>query len=104
MDINVSFIAAESWDASAMRERMRWLRENDPVHWSEKDDLWLISKFEDVSYVSKHQDIFTSSEGVRPGMAVKIGLIDEAEPRHGALRTLINRAEKCLAPRHPSST
>jgi len=87
---NIEFLAAESWDEQ-MPERMRWLRENEPVHWSEKDQLWVVSTFEDVSYVSKHQELFTSALGVRPAMEAKLGLIDEDEPRHGHLRKLINR-------------
>jgi len=90
VDVNVEYLASASWD-EAMPERLRWLRENEPVRWSEKDGLWLVSCFADVSYVSKHQEIFSSADGVRPGNNVKIGLIDEAEPRHGQLRALINR-------------
>jgi cytochrome P450 family 142 subfamily A polypeptide 1 len=89
-EVDVSFLNAESWSED-MPERTRWLRANDPVHWSERDRLWLISRFDDVVYVSKHQELFTSAEGVRPGNPVRIGLIDEAEPRHGQLRGLINR-------------
>ncbi len=90
MDVNVNYLAAESWDEK-MPERTRWLRENDPVHWSEKSGVWVVTKFDDVRYVSKHQELFTSGKGVRPGIAARIGLIDEAEPRHGMLRGLINR-------------
>ena len=79
MDLNVEFLASQNWDEE-MPERMLWLRENDPVHWSDKDQVWLISKFEDVSYVSKHQEIFTSANGVRPGANFTIGLIDEGGP------------------------
>ena len=89
-DSNISYLDSKSWDDSIL-DHMRWLRENDPVRWSEPDDLWLISKFEDVSYISKHQEIFTSAEGVRPRIPNRIGLLDEAEPRHGNLRHLINR-------------
>ena len=88
--LDIEFCAASSWD-DQMPERVSWLRENEPVHWSEKDQLWVISTFEDVSYVSKHQELFTSGQGVRPAMDTKLGLIDEAEPRHGQLRKLINR-------------
>jgi cytochrome P450 family 142 subfamily A polypeptide 1 len=90
MDIDVAYLASESWDAR-MLERLRWLRENDPIRWSEKDDLWLVTKYADVAYVSKNQELFSSAQGVRPGNPAKIGLIDEAEPRHGQLRGLINR-------------
>jgi cytochrome P450 family 142 subfamily A polypeptide 1 len=90
MDADVAFLDPKTWDES-VHERMRWLRENDPVHWSEKDGSWVVSRYEDVAYVSKHQDLFTSGEGVRVGNSPKIGLIDEAEPRHGRLRGLINK-------------
>jgi cytochrome P450 family 142 subfamily A polypeptide 1 len=90
VDVNVEYLASASWDA-AMPARLRWLRENDPIRWSEKDGLWLVSRFADVAAVSKHQELFTSADGVRPGNGVKIGLIDEGEPRHGQLRALINR-------------
>jgi len=90
VDVDVEYLASASWNAE-MPARLRWLRENDPIHWSEKDGLWLVTRFADVSYVSKHQDLFTSADGVRPGSNLKIGLIDEAEPRHGQLRALINR-------------
>ncbi len=90
MDVNVDFLAAESWDES-MPERLRWLRENDPVHWAPANELWVLSKYEDVAYVSKNHRLFCSGYGVRPGSTVKIGLIDEDEPRHTKLRGLINK-------------
>jgi len=91
MEIDVPYLESETWIESDMRERFRWLRENDPVHWSERDQIWLVTKFEDVTYCSKHQDFFTSAEGVLAGNPVKLGLIDEAEPRHAQLRALINQ-------------
>ncbi len=90
LDVHINYLSSDCWDHD-MPERMRWLRKNAPVFWSEKDNLWILSKFEDVSYVSKHQEIFTSAQGVRPGNPAKIGLIDEAEPRHTKLRSLINK-------------
>jgi cytochrome P450 family 142 subfamily A polypeptide 1 len=90
MDVRVPYLQPESWD-SMMPERLRWLRENEPVYWSEVDNLWVLTKYADVEYVSKHQEIFTSALGVRPGTPAKIGLIDEGEPRHSQLRRLINR-------------
>jgi cholest-4-en-3-one 26-monooxygenase len=89
-DVNVAFLDPATWDAS-VHERMRWLRRNDPVHWSEKDGCWVVSRYEEVAHVSKDQELFTSAHGVRLGNAPKIGLIDEGEPRHGKLRSLINK-------------
>ncbi|HEY8493154.1 MAG TPA: cytochrome P450 [Myxococcota bacterium] len=90
MNADVAFLDPATWDQH-VHERLRWLRENSPIHWSEKDGCWLISKYEDVAYISKRQDLFTSAEGVRMGNAPKIGLIDEGEPRHTQLRSLINK-------------
>jgi cytochrome P450 family 142 subfamily A polypeptide 1 len=90
MDTNISYLAAPNWD-SQMKPRLAWLQDNAPVYWSEKDQLWVITRFADVSYVSKNQPIFTSDQGVRPAVDTRLGLIDEPEPRHGHLRAMINR-------------
>ena len=90
MNPNVDYLDSFEWD-DAMPERMRWLRENAPVYWAEKSQVFVISRFADVVRVSKDQDLFTSGKGVRPGNPAKLGLIDEEEPRHGMLRKLINK-------------
>lgn len=90
MDVKVAYLDSRNWDAS-MHDRMRWLRCNDPVHWSEPDQLWVLTRYADISAVSKDQDLFTSAHGVRPGNPTKLSLIDEAEPRHTHLRSLINK-------------
>jgi cytochrome P450 family 142 subfamily A polypeptide 1 len=91
MEIDVDFSQARHWNEE-MPERMRWLRQNEPVFWSEATQAFIISRFEDVVHVSKNHKIFCSGEGVIPGThKVKIGLIDEDEPRHTEMRSLINR-------------
>jgi cytochrome P450 family 142 subfamily A polypeptide 1 len=91
VEVDVSYLEAASWQPDAMAARMKWLRENDPVRWSEKDGLWLVAKFAHVAFVSRHQELFTSEHGVRPANPTRIGLIDEPEPRHGQLRGLLNK-------------
>ena len=71
MNADISFLDSAQWD-SQMPERMRWLRENEPVHWSERDGVWVLSKFADVAAVSKNQALFTSEQGVRPGNPAKL--------------------------------
>ena len=88
---DVDFMDSPSWDAS-MPERMRALREHDQVVWSDATRAWLIAKYDDVSAISRNQEVFTSDRGVRRSTSgVKIGLIDEPEPRHGELRRLLQR-------------
>jgi cytochrome P450 len=85
VEIDVDFAQAESWNED-MHERMRWLRKNEPVFWSEKTRAFIISRYADVGYVSKNNEIFCSGEGVLPGaIGAKIGLIDEDEPRHAEM-------------------
>jgi cytochrome P450 family 142 subfamily A polypeptide 1 len=87
--VDCNFANSDNWTED-MQDRMTWIRENDPVYWSEKSDFWVVSKFKDVSHVSKNNKIFCSSQGVRPGNPVRLSLIDEDEPRHGKLRNMIN--------------
>ena len=90
MNVDVDYMDSASWDEE-MPARMAWLRENAPIYWAEKSNLWVISKYDDVLEVSKDQTRFTSEHGVRPGNPIKLGLIDEGEPRHTAVRKLMNR-------------
>ena len=92
LDEDIDFLDAASWDdCDNVREQMRWLRENEPVHWSPKTNAWIITKFDDVVHISKQSKTFCSSGGTRPRNPVKLALIDEDEPRHSRLRRLINR-------------
>ena len=68
-----------------------WLRENDPVHWDPKNELWVVSRFADVMQVSLHNEVFCSGQGVRPKQDYDLSLIGLDEPRHLQQRRLINR-------------
>ncbi len=83
-------LASSSFGAD-MFDTFAWLREHDPVHWDEKNQLFVLSRYEDVFHVSKHREIFCSGEGVRPSVPTKLSIIDMDEPRHGQLRKLVNR-------------
>ena len=88
MDIDI--LDVNTWDGG-MFERFRWLRNNDPVHWDEKNQLHVISKYQDLVYISKNHQIFCSGEGTRPNMPTRLSIVDMDEPRHGQLRRLINK-------------
>ena len=89
-EVNVDYLDSQYWGPE-MPARLQWLRENDPVYWAEASRCWIITRYPDVLEISKDQDLFTSALGVRAHSPVKFGLIDEAEPRHGRLRRLMNR-------------
>jgi cytochrome P450 len=68
-----------------------WLRDNDPVHWDEKNQLWVVSRFDDVVAVSIHSEIFCSGRGIRPDPSVDLSLIGYDGHKHLEQRRLINK-------------
>lgn len=68
-----------------------WLRQHEPVCWDARHGVWLVTRYADVVYVSKNNEIFCSGQGVRPNSNRKAGLITMDEPRHGEMRRLVNR-------------
>ena len=67
MEVDCNFAGNEGWGPE-IDERLAWLRENEPIYWSEQSRMWVVTRYEDVEYVSKNQPLFTSGEGVRPGV------------------------------------
>jgi len=88
--MQIDILDANMW-ARGPWEEFRWLRKNDPVHWDEKNQLFVISKYDDLVYISKNAQLFCSGEGTRPNMPTKLSIVDMDEPRHGQLRKLINK-------------
>ena len=73
---------------------LTWLRHNDPVHWDDAYKVFVLTRYDDVVYASKHPEIFCSRLGVRPNATlpgVDISILTQDEPRHGTLRRLVNR-------------
>jgi cholest-4-en-3-one 26-monooxygenase len=70
-----------------------WLRTNDPVHWDDRNQLWVISKYDDVSYVERKPELFCSGRGIRPkgGGAGNLSIVSLDDPEHARQRKLVNR-------------
>jgi cytochrome P450 family 142 subfamily A polypeptide 1 len=71
----------------------RWLRENDPVHRDHKNELWVISKYDDLCYVERHPELFCSEKGARPkgGGADNLSIVSMDDPEHARQRRLVSR-------------
>jgi cytochrome P450 family 142 subfamily A polypeptide 1 len=73
----------------------RWMRENDPVHRDQKNDLWVVTKYDDISYVERQPDVFSSAQGVRPngggGGADALSIVSMDDPEHARQRRLVSR-------------
>jgi cytochrome P450 family 142 subfamily A polypeptide 1 len=85
IDVNDGRFYDDPWEA------YRWLRDHDPCHWDAKNELWVISRHEDVSAVSRNPELYCSKYGVRPKVAAPMSIISMDEPEHTRQRRLINK-------------
>lgn len=76
-------------------EAYRRLRDDDPVHYNPRRDIWAVSRFEDVLDVLHRPEEFISGKGITidhdaPAMLPMLVQLDA--PRHDELRALVSRA------------
>jgi cytochrome P450 family 142 subfamily A polypeptide 1 len=72
-----------------------WMREHAPVYWDATNELWGISRYDDILEIEKAKDVFISSDrnkgGYRPNMPADPALIGTDDPLHTERRKLIAR-------------
>ncbi len=68
-----------------------WMRANRPIYWDEANEIWVVSRHAEVSYVSMHADLFCSGHGVRPKEGAMLSLIGLDGQRHVSQRRLLNK-------------
>ncbi len=72
-----------------------WLRANDPVHWDPVNELWGITKYDDIVEIEKAKHVFISSDtlkgGYRPNLPADPSIIGLDDPVHTQRRKLVNR-------------
>jgi cholest-4-en-3-one 26-monooxygenase len=69
----------------------RWLRRHAPLWWDARNDLWVVSRHEDVSHISRHQELYSAAQGVRPKVAAPMSIISMDDPEHTRQRRLVNK-------------
>ena len=67
------------------------IRADQPISWDEANELWVVSRHADVSYISMHADLFCSGQGVRPKEGASLSLIGLDGERHVRQRRLLNK-------------
>jgi cholest-4-en-3-one 26-monooxygenase len=72
-------------------EAYRWLRTNAPLWWDARNEMWVVSRHEDVSHISRHQELYSAAQGVRPKVAAPMSIISMDDPEHTRQRRLVNR-------------
>lgn len=73
-------------------EDLAWARRHDPVHWDEAGRVWGVTRYDDVLEVSKHPELFSNAQGIRPDSGPTPMFIDMDNPGHAKRRKLVNRA------------
>lgn len=83
------------------RDTFRYLRDNDPVHWTEESDggrgFWSLTKYDDVLLASRSTDIYSSRFGIRledmdeEETEARRTMMEMDSPDHTKLRRLVSR-------------
>jgi cytochrome P450 len=83
------------------RETFRYLREHDPVHWTEEPDggrgFWSLTKYDDVLLASRSTEVFSSRLGIRledmdpEETEARRTMMEMDAPEHTRLRRLVSR-------------
>ncbi|MDH3753775.1 MAG: cytochrome P450 [Acidimicrobiia bacterium] len=72
-----------------------WMREHAPAYWDRTNELWGITRYDDIVEIEKRKDIFVNSGqepgGYRPNIPADASIIGLDDPRHTVRRNLVAR-------------
>lgn len=75
--------------------RYAWMREHARLYWDPINELWGVSRYDDIVEIEKRKDIFISSDqvkgGYRPNIPADASLIGLDDPSHHERRNLVSR-------------
>jgi cytochrome P450 family 142 subfamily A polypeptide 1 len=75
--------------------RYAWLREHSPCHWDDINELWVITRYDDIVEIEKNKQVFINSDkekgGYRPNIPADSSIIACDDPLHLARRNLVSR-------------
>ena len=91
----------DTFQLGVPRETFRYLREHDPVHWTEEPGggrgFWSLTTYDDVLYASRNTELFSSRRGIRledmdpEETEARRTLMEMDAPEHTRLRRLVSR-------------
>ena len=71
-----------------------WMREHAPVYWDATNELWGVSRYDDIVEIEKRNDIFSNADpvhGYRPKLGADPSIIGLDDPLHAARRKIVAR-------------
>jgi cytochrome P450 family 142 subfamily A polypeptide 1 len=73
----------------------RWMRDTAPVYWDATNELWGITRYDDIVDVERRKDVFINSDrhkgGYRPNIPADPAIIGLDDPLHHKRRGLVSR-------------
>jgi cholest-4-en-3-one 26-monooxygenase len=68
----------------------QWLRDEAPVYWDPVNQIWGISRYEDVLSIERDTARYSSARGSRPIIEMSASMINRDDPRHLQQRKLVS--------------
>jgi cytochrome P450 family 142 subfamily A polypeptide 1 len=84
-----------------------WMREHAPLYWDPVNELWAVTRYDDVVDVEKRKETFVNSDqkkgGYRPNIPADPSIIGLDDPLHHKRRNLVSRrfTPRAVAAREP---
>jgi cholest-4-en-3-one 26-monooxygenase len=76
-------------------ETYAWMRANAPLYWDQVNELWGVSRYDDIIEIEKRKDVFINSDktkgGYRPNIPADEAIIGLDDPMHHKRRNLVSR-------------
>jgi cytochrome P450 family 142 subfamily A polypeptide 1 len=76
-------------------ETYAWMRDNAPLYWDATNELWGVSRYDDIVEIEKRKDVFINSDqakgGYRPNIPADEAIIGLDDPIHHKRRNLVSR-------------
>jgi len=69
----------------------QWLRDEAPVYWDPVNEIWGISRHQDVLAIERDASLYSSARGSRPLIEMSASMINRDDPRHQQQRKLVSR-------------
>jgi cytochrome P450 family 142 subfamily A polypeptide 1 len=79
------------WWAAQPHEQLAWMRRNAPVYYDERNDVWGVTRYDDVLAIEKDPVTFSSCRAPRPHGNPLPMMISMDNPEHQQRRSLVNR-------------
>ena len=86
----IDLVSGDFWGRNP-HDEMAWMREHAPVYFDEKNEIWAITKYDDVRDIELNTSDFSSAGGTRPETGGNPYMIEMDPPAHGKRRGLVSQ-------------